>query len=376
MLKVIVVQAQFGDCLILQSRDSNKSTLVLIDGGTSQTYNKDLKPTINALASKEKKFDLTILSHIDNDHIFGLLDLFEEIKMERQSNAEEIVRIESLWHNSFSDIVGENTYDQLEIRNLFLSKQFSGAALNSNMNHLPVIAALKGVGEGRDLRKLAQSLHIPINPQFGGGLITAEYKSKIVKVGSIKFLILGPTQENLDRLRKVWNDWVKRHLKSTTKIDDIRALQALDASIANLSSIMFIVEAQTKKILFTGDGLGNDVMDILSKTGLLDAQSCYHVDLMKVPHHGSERNTSKDFFDSVTADAYVISANGRDDNPSTRTLQWIIESKRSKNRLIKIYLTNRTENTDKILHQYDQKKFQYRLHFLEKESHSLEIPLN
>jgi beta-lactamase superfamily II metal-dependent hydrolase len=362
--------------LLLQSRNGNKSTLVLIDGGTSQTYDKDLKPTINALPLKEKKFDLTILSHIDNDHILGLLDLFEEIKMERQTNAEEIVRIESLWHNSFSDMVGENTNDRLMIRNLFLSKQFSAAALDSNMNNLPVIAALKGVGEGRDLRKLAQSLHIPINPQFGGGLITAEDKSKIVKVGSIKFLILGPTQENLDRLRKVWNDWVRIHLKSTTKIDDIRALQALDASIANLSSIMFIVEAQTKKILFTGDGLGNDVIDILSKTGLLDAQRSYHVDLMKVPHHGSERNTSKDFFDSVTADAYVISANGRDDNPSTKTLQWIIESKRSKDKVIKIYLTNRTENTDKILQQYDQKKFQYRFHFLEKESHSLKIPLN
>ena len=46
-------------------------------------------------------------------------------------------------------MVGENTNARLLIRNLFLSKQISAAVLDSNMNHLPVIGALKGVSEGR-----------------------------------------------------------------------------------------------------------------------------------------------------------------------------------------------------------------------------------
>ena len=192
----------------------------------------------------------------------------------------------------------------------------------------------------------------------------------------MNFNILGPTQKNLDKLRKVWNDWLRRHLKAITKTSDFRALQVLDASIANLSSIMFMVELKERSYYLQETVWEKTVVDELSKRGLLDSQGRYHVDLMKVPHHGSERNASRDFFDSVTADAYVISANGRDDNPSLATLEWIIESKRKKNKIITIFLTNRTNNTDKILQKYDQNKFHYRFHFLKKGSHSLEIPLN
>jgi hypothetical protein len=97
---------------------------------------------------------------------------------------------------------------------------------------------------------------------------------------------------------------------------------------------------------------------------------------MKVPHHGSERNTSREFFNTVTADLYVISANGRDDNPSLATLKWIIESKRKKDNIIRIFLTNRTDKTAKILQKYDQKKYQYRFTFLKRGSHSLEISIS
>ena len=375
MLKLTVVQAEYGDCLLLESSDGNNSNFILIDGGPSQTYKRHLNATLKVIVTN-KKLGLVILSHIDNDHVLGLLDLFEDIKKDTEAKVEELTQIGGLWHNSFSDIVGENVNKSPLMQNLFSSSSFSTIDIESNISRLPAIGALKGVGEGRDLRKLAHSLHIPINPQFGGSLIDAADKYKNAKVGSMKFNILGPTQKNLDKLRKVWNDWLRRRHKATTKTSDFRALQVLDASIANLSSIMFMVESQGKKLLFTGDGLGEAVVDALSKRGLLDSQGRYHVDLMKVPHHGSERNSSREFFDLVTADAYVISANGRDDNPSLATLEWIIESKRKKNKIITIFLTNRTNNTDKILQKYDQNKFHYRFHFLKKGSHSLVIRLN
>jgi hypothetical protein len=61
------------------------------------------------------------------------------------------------------------------------------------------------------------------------------------------------------------------------------------------------------------------------KNVLLDKQGKFHVDVLKVPHHGSDRNISSEFFNTVIADYYVISANGGDDNPSIDTLKWIIE---------------------------------------------------
>jgi ribonuclease BN (tRNA processing enzyme) len=374
LLKLIVVQAQFGDCLLLQSYNEDKNNFILVDGGTSQTYEKDLKFVISKLRSKQKKVDLVILSHIDNDHILGLLDLFEDIKRNREANADELIG--GLWHNSFKDITDEKTDSSRLMQKLFLSNQFSAIGLNTNRTHLPVIGALKGIAEGRDLTKIAKSLHIPINQQFGGRLIIVGNEYKSLEVGNMKFTILGPTEKNLDKLRKIWNDWLTKHLTSLTKVSDWQALKILDASVSNLSSIMFMVESQRKKLLFTGDGLGEDVVDVLSERGLLDSEGKCHVNIMKVPHHGSERDASREFFNTVTADSYVISANGRDDNPSLATLKWIIESRRKKNKIIKIYLTNRTDKTDKILQKYDQKKFQYRFTFLRNGSHSLEIQLN
>ena len=88
---------------------------------------------------------------------------------------------------------------------------------------------------------------------------------------------------------------------------------------------MFLTEIKNRKILFTGDGIGQDIIQTLSKNEMMDENGKFHVDVLKVPHHGSDRNTSLEFFNTVYADYYIISANGRDDNPSLDTLRWIIK---------------------------------------------------
>ena len=71
---------------------------------------------------------------------------------------------------------------------------------------------------------------------------------------------------------------------------------------------------------------------------------------------------SEQFFETVTADVYVMSANGWYDNPLFLTLKWIIESGQ-KNKII--LATNKTENIEKAQLIYDPKKFQYKFMFLE-----------
>jgi hypothetical protein len=43
MMKLHVVQAKYGDCLILESEMGKNSTTVLIEGGPYQTFEKHLK---------------------------------------------------------------------------------------------------------------------------------------------------------------------------------------------------------------------------------------------------------------------------------------------------------------------------------------------
>ena len=49
MIKLHVVQAEYGDCIILESNHGNKKVTVLIDGGPHQTFKKHLKPTLQKL---------------------------------------------------------------------------------------------------------------------------------------------------------------------------------------------------------------------------------------------------------------------------------------------------------------------------------------
>jgi len=46
--------------------------------------------------------------------------------------------------------------------------------------------------------------------------------------------------------------------------------------------------------------------------------------VLKVPRHGSARNSSPDFFRRVTADVYVLCADGRNDNPHSDVLKWMV----------------------------------------------------
>jgi beta-lactamase superfamily II metal-dependent hydrolase len=63
------------------------------------------------------------------------------------------------------------------------------------------------------------------------------------------------------------------------------------------------------------------------------------VDLLKVPHHGSDRNVTEGFFRQVTADHYVISADGRHDNPDPKMLAMLTNARGAAE--YTIHLTNR-----------------------------------
>ena len=152
---------------------------------------------------------------------------------------------------------------------------------------------MKGFQQATDLTSLANSLKIPINPEFDK-LVLIEDVPKSIKFKDITFRILGPTKKNLEKLREEWKNWLDK--KKLNENLEFELLQILDKSIPNLSSIMFLVEDKNRKILFTGDGSGDDIINVLTRNAMLDKQGKFHVDILKVPHHGSDRNVSREFF--------------------------------------------------------------------------------
>jgi len=176
--------------------------------------------------------------------------------------------------------------------------------------------------------------------------------------------IVGPTQTNLQELKDDWLEWLQQQ-EDRVLVPDLRvaerAARSLDTSVPNLSSIMFLAEADGKTILFTGDGRSDHLLGGLAQTGLLDSEGRLHVDVLKLPHHGSKYNISQDFIRAVTADRYVVSASGKHGHPHKDTLRWIVRTAHDQGRAIEIVATNSTRSLRDLVGEYEPSEYGYRL---------------
>ena len=126
-------------------------------------------------------------------------------------------------------------------------------------------------------------------------------------------------------------------------------LVAPDQSIPNRSSIMFVAEYDGHRVLLTGDGRGSDLVRGLVRRGLMSKDGVFHVDVLKVPHHGSARNSSRKFFSQVTADTYVFSADGTNGNPDLPTLAWLVQAIKEQRRHATLIFTNKTPTFERAV---------------------------
>ena len=97
-IKFEFLQADNGDCILITTEKFN----ILIDGGMGRTYYRSLKDKLEEL----EQIDLVILTHIDEDHIAGLIELFKD---------EEIrPKVKKVWFNSLAKLseLFDGKYDE------------------------------------------------------------------------------------------------------------------------------------------------------------------------------------------------------------------------------------------------------------------------
>ena len=94
----------------------------------------------------------------------------------------------------------------------------------------------------------------------------------------------------------------------------------------NLASLMLLVEEGSQSILLTGDARWDQFIEGLEETGRLSDGAPLHVDVLKVPHHGSKNNIKDtDLLDRVVATHYVFSGNGEHANPHAEVVALMFE---------------------------------------------------
>lgn len=232
--------------------------------------------------------------------------------------------------------------------------------------------AVQGIPEGANLRTIALSLPIPINNGFPGNLITVDNAQGPRIFDNLELTIVGPTQLNLNELENEWIDWLNAQENSILSNDPF-VMANSDASVPNLSSIMFLAKVDNRTMLFTGDGRSDHLLNGLRKIGLLNSQGQMHVNVLKLPHHGSNRNLTRTFFRKVTADIYIASANGRDGNPDLATLIWIVEAAKKQHRQVEIVFTNPTPSLEKLLEEYPTNQYGYSIKVLAANQHEISV---
>ena len=188
MFKLHVIQAQFGDSLLLQFGTPRKARYVLIDGGPPGNYAADLQAALAKIVGLPGKLDLVVLSHVDNDHIVGVLDLFADMEDDQVSERPLRVLVAQLWHNSFARTLDPTGEISQRLQSIM---EMAGAA---NIAMPLATDAFYGVREGNRLRLMAQKLKIPTNRDFANDLILVETARQGIQLRTPRIQDRGPQQ--------------------------------------------------------------------------------------------------------------------------------------------------------------------------------------
>jgi len=326
MLKLEILAANQGDALLLHHGTEAAPRRMLIDGGAGGTWKGALKPVLQGLGAgtplgNALALELVMVSHLDDDHINGILAMLRNEEDLADSQEPRSVKPGGLWVNVFDElaVAAAPAADSAAAASTELSAGLSDVADPESA------AVVASINQGRQTRDLAHKLKIPLNAPYDEGLVVAEAEADADHhaFGDVDLHVVAPSRTRLEDLRKAWN----AYLEAKKKKDEEKAAKTaeyLDESVFNLSSIVALVRQERdgkpdRTILLTGDARGDDILTGLGEAGLLK-NDALHVDVLKVPHHGSARNVEPAFFERLTADNYVFCSDGTDDNPDSETL--------------------------------------------------------
>lgn len=301
--------ARDGDCLILAWGDPERPRRLMIDGGRQGTW-PAVKSAIEALPENQRDFELLVVTHIDADHIAGVLKMLED--------PTRAIRFKDIWFNGYHHL-----------------RPF---ALNENF----------GAEQGERLSIELQKAPSRWNRAFGHKAVVVTDSAsppQITLEGGLELTLISPTPYKLGLLEAEWADWIEAaRMKPDVVIapdppepaqyppgwetfgslPDIGALAQLplpcDTEPPNGSSIAFIARFGAHRILLTGDA-HPDVMAAALKN-LTEAERRF--ELVKLSHHGSRNNLGVAATE-WTCRNFLVSTNGSiHHHPDAQTIAHLI----------------------------------------------------
>jgi beta-lactamase superfamily II metal-dependent hydrolase len=286
MFRLRVFPAGDGDCLILSWGDAAPYRHILVDGGRQSAY-QTLRPVLSEIAEAGEVIELLVLTHIDADHIEGLLAMAADPDLP--------LAPKQVWYNGFEQL-----------------------------------AALEAMGERQADLYSVQLAHLgwPLNLETAGSAVMIETIAEPIDISGLKLTLLSPDRTKLALLHQRWSAWrsAEAARASAREIAAVEGVEAMgrapmpvvldvdvlaapthiDPEPPNGSSIAFIAEWQGRRILMGGDAHPDLLARSLSTLG----EDPVAIDLFKVSHHGSHGNCTRELVERLNCRRHVISTNG------------------------------------------------------------------
>lgn len=310
MLRIETLPAGHGDCIWIEYGDADAPRRILIDGGATGTYKKAIQRKLARLNHEEREFELLVVTHIDGDHISGILDLLKDQDIG--------FRAKDVWFNGY--------------------------------RHLPDEApSTLGPVQGEMLTDYLVKPAVRWNAAFNKGAVVVSSTEDLPRReldGDLSLTVLSPTLQDLARLKPKWEEEVVKagldpKAKRPEEVESPEGFELLDGSLpdveelcavpfsednseANGSSIALLLEFKGHRVLLAGDAhpsVLKDAVNRLGRKGKLSLDAC------KLPHHGSKANVGRGLLESLDCKTYVFSTNGAyfkhpDREAVARVIKW------------------------------------------------------
>jgi len=303
VFRVAALPAREGDCLVLSwGPAEDQLSHMVVDAGHAETAPLLLNYLSDAGV---RHIELIVVTHVDADHIEGMLDFLPA--------ARKVFQIGDVWFNGY--------------------------------RHLR--DGLEGFGPVQGELLTMSISDLPWNRAAGGRAIRAADDGSprlIATLAGLGITVISPDEAKLKAMVPTWEADVRAaglepgRVRVETKVP--AGLEALGAGIdvlaatrtgkdtarANGTSIAFIAEYDGMRVL-----LGADAHPGILERGLrsLSGDGKLPIDLVKVPHHGSQNNVSRELLQRMDCRRFLISTDGtKFKHPDPIALARIIASQR------------------------------------------------
>lgn len=298
-----------GDCILISFEEIDYR--ILIDGGYRETFSNALASALKALKTRGKGIDLLVVTHVDNDHIMGIIGLFQALKIQ-----EIEIEIREIWYNGYRHLFT----DSKQAASPVLEKSLRDEIRKIDFDDREAQQGKEiGYSQGETLaRLLAYAWKNVWNKKFGGKAACCQKESVSVELLSkqLSVTLLNPSCLELQALESQWNAFRRKKCLPLKNGDSVvyehcfeRFLTNADSSVTNQSSITFmltyVASVKTYQLLFLGDASAERCLERLGDWKNIK------FDCIKLPHHGSKNNITENTLSQLQAEYLLFSTDGR-----------------------------------------------------------------